>query len=267
MRMGIVGIAVTMMTGAAWAQERPLSGPPVKEDRPAGLGGQFGEGRVDRRGPMTERTPIRVYQQAIAKLRGEDAPADLRLTEEQDKQVKEIEQEFRAAARQAAERTRRDGGQRRRPAEGGEDAMNPAQMEDARRAAPRPEDAAVKIYAVLTEKQKAFVEADVQKQREAIERKRSEEYIKREMAKNDGQPKPDVRPAVRPAAPAAEPRERFRRLMERIQQLPPEEREQLLQRLEQEIERRTAEPRRQREGERKPAPSMKDVDVPPANPR
>lgn len=265
MRMGIVGIAVTLMAVAAWGQERPLSGPPVKEDRPAGLGGQFGEGRMDRRGPMMERTPIRVYQQAIAKLRGEEAPADLRLTEEQDKQIKEIEQEFRAAARRAAERARRDGGQRRRPAEG-EDAMNPAQMEEARRAAPRPEDAAVKIYAVLNDKQKAFVEADVQKQREEIERKRSEEYIKREMAKNDGQPKPDVRPAVRPA-PAAEPRERFRRLMERIQQLPPEEREQLLQRLEQEIERRTAEPRRQREGERKPAPSMKDVDVPPPNPR
>src|ERR1051326_2980391 len=116
--------------GAALGQgERPLSGPTVKGDRPAGLGGQFAEGKEDRKGPLQERVPMRLYAQAIQKLRGDGAPEGLKLTAEQDEKVAAIEDSFKESMRAYMAKARPAaggvGGQKRRPLAGGDEPMKP----------------------------------------------------------------------------------------------------------------------------------------------
>ena len=279
----LVGLAVVVMAGTALGQgDKPLSGPPVKQDRPAGLGGQFAEGKGDRKGPMTERVPMRLYAQAIDKLRGEDAPAGLRLTPEQDKQIAAIEDDFKETMRAYIQKARPAAGQgqRKRPLAGGDEPMTPeaqaerARMQELMRNAPNPTDAQVKVYALLSDGQKKFVEAEVAKAQGEMEKRRTEEYMQRQLQKKKGEPAPAAGAVPSRGAPPAggmpEGRERFRRLMERLQQLSPEERDQFLNRIEAELDRRGIGaggegkgPRRPGGGEKKPAPKIDEVKVPP----
>lgn len=276
----LAAVAGLAMTGLAWGQppaDRPLAGPPVKQDRPAGLGGQFSDGKGDRKGPMTERVPMRLYSQAVERLRAEDAPADLRLSREQEQEIRQIEMNFRNVMQEHVRRARVEGGAQVKPlpptGEVDKDQMAAenqrarARNQEFMRNAPDPTDAQVRIYAVLNPAQQKFVEGEVAKVQAELEKRRTEEYMQRQLQKKkgEGQPAPAIAPG--PIAGAPEGRERMRRLAERLQQLSPEEREQLLSRIEAELDRRgigAGDGGRKRPGggDNKPAPKVDDVKVP-----
>ncbi len=278
-RIGVAA-AMAMLAGAAFGQgDMPLSGPQVKQDRPAGLGGQFAEGKEDRKGPITERVPMRLYVQAIDKLRGDDAPADLRLTEDQSTKIRAIETEFRQSMQAYMQKARQEGGGqggKKRPLAAPDEKTPEGQPDGARmrelmRNAPNPTDAQVKVYALLSPGQQKFVQAEVAKGQAELEKRRSEEYAQRQLQKKKGEASvvaQDAAPINAPPGGPPEGRERVRRLMERLAQLSPQEREQLLNRIEQELDRRGIAagdgkgPRRQGVGDPKPAPNMGDVNVP-----
>jgi hypothetical protein len=175
---------------------------------------------------------MRAYNDVINKLRGEKAPADLRLSQSQEEQIGSIEQEYREATRAAAQQNREQ-----RRGQGGEDRPMREMVQEAMRSGPRPGDYQTKIWAVLNEKQQAFVKVELDKVRDDLEKRRSEEAMKRRMEQRQpqqaGQP---ARPnAQAPATPERRPtagddevrplRDRGIRLIRRIAQLPPEERE------------------------------------------
>ncbi|MFM9997132.1 MAG: hypothetical protein ACKVU4_15190 [Phycisphaerales bacterium] len=148
--------------------------------------------------------------------------------------------------------------------------------------APRPTDTHTKMFAVLDQPQRAFVKERVDAWRKQTEERMGEEYMQRRLrerqpegAPPQGQPRPGAgrpgadrpgadrpgqgRPgADRPGAPdqdqpgAAPQRDRVRRLIERLGQLPPEERERILSRIEAALDQRLSEgagPRGPRRGE------------------
>ncbi len=276
-RARLLALVVGMVASGALGQDAPLKGPAIKEERPAGLGSQFAEGKTDRKGPMNERVPMRIYAQAIDKLRGEGAPEGLRLTPQQDEQVQKIEKDFRESMQEFARRRNRNAdGQSQEPMT--EEARR-ARMQELLRNGQNPADAQVRVYAILTADQRKFVEAEVAKAQSELEKRRTEEYAQRLLKKRQGDAakptdtpgaKPTDKPTDKPAAAdqaperplAPEGRERARRLIERLQQLPPEERDQIMRRIEEELDRRAANPGRARGGDRKPAPSIDDVKVP-----
>jgi len=258
--LGTLLIAAGMAFGqGAKPQEQPLAGPPVRNERPAHLQDRFTEGRMDGRGPMVERPiPMRAYLGIIAKMRGEEAPEAIRLTEAQERAVAAVIEEFRAASRAAQPRPRVE------PRRQGEDAPPPPPPAEARRPAPRPQDFQVKIWAALNEPQQAFLEKEIAALRAQADKEMGEAYVQRELARRRGaQPAAAPQPAPEPA-PAA--RERIRRIAERLQQLPPEEREQILRRLEQELDRRLQAgepPRPERRRTREGAPPPQNNPRPP----
>lgn len=272
--LALVG-AVTIAAGAAMGQDAPLKGPPVKQERPAGLGGQFSEGKDDRKGPMSERVPMRIYAEAIEKLRGEGTPEGLRLSPEQNLEIRQIEMNFRNTMQEYTRRAKADGAGKNKAA-GGQDGdqmteeSRRARAQELMRNAPNPTDAQVKVYAILNAEQRKFVDAEVARAQGEMEKRRTEEYMQRQLKKQQGEngkpnearkPGPPDQPG--PATPEA--RERARRIMERLQQLPPEEREQLLRRLEEELDRRVGgegQRPRPKGGDRKPPPRIEDVKVP-----
>ena len=271
--------AMAMLAGGAFAQsDQPLSGPTVKQDRPAGLGGQFADGKGDRKGPMVEAVPMRLYVDAIQKLRGEAAPEGLQLTPAQDREIGRIEADFRSTMQEYARRMRAEtGGQPKRPKANGQGETEPmapdaekvrARLQEMRRNAPNPTDTQVKIYAILNADQQKFVNDEVAKGQAEIEQRRAEDYMQRLLQKKRGEAQPAAPDAVRPEAAPGEMRERARRIIERLQQLPPQEREQILRRLEEELDRRAAaggDAGRRRPGDggdRKPPPPMDEVKVP-----
>jgi hypothetical protein len=268
--------------GAQQGERAPLSGPDVQNNRAPEMEDQFAKGRQRRGAMAAERVPMRAYLMSLSKLRGEDVSPEIRLSDEQEDKISQIQAEFMAATRQFAAAARE--GQRRRGRDGrAPDAMqepmndrpqgrpapearrpDPARVEELRRNAPRPEDYQVKIWAVLSEPQREVVTKELEQVKEELRQRREQQYMERQAAqRNPAAPgagqAPGQPPVQRPAA------ERVRRIMEKLQQLPPEEREQLLRRIEEELDRRTGGGqirRPAREAGPKPPPSMDDVPVP-----
>lgn len=129
-------------------------------------------------------------------------------------------------------------------------------LEAMRENAPRPTDTQTKMFAVLDEEQREFVKGRINAWRKQAEERFGEEYMQRQLrerqAGRPGQPGADQPGAPRPGAdrpgaggpdqPGAAPqRERLRRLMEKLAQLPPEERERILARIEAALDQRLSE--------------------------
>lgn len=282
--------------------DKPLGGPEIGKERPPHLQDRFGEGRGDRRDAMAERgIPMPAYQRIIGQLRGESAPEGLRLSEDQERKIAAIEQDFRESMRGYAQKARQEAGDGDRPArpraarrgQGDQAGEKPDQMappdaeavrerrEEIRRNAPKPQDWQVKMWAVLSAPQQKFVDEQVKAVQAELEKRRGEEYMKRQIERmeKENAARPPAPPPDRPNAgapdrpgPAAagpEGRERGRRVLERLQQLPPEQRQRILQRLEEELDRlegnRPSPARRgsPRADEAKPPPPMDQVNVPP----
>jgi hypothetical protein len=255
--LAVCGFAAGAAPALAQAEkEPPLKGPPVKTNRPPALEDRFAPGRGERGGAPAQRGMAgEEFGKILAKLRAEDAPADVRLTPEQDQKIREIQQEFRRRARDAGQSGQREA----RPGKGnkgegepmeegqGKRARRPQDADrkgpdDARGDAPRPQDMMTKVYAVLTEPQQRFVKDEMEKRRKEIEEKRGEEYVKRRMEeRRKGREAEGVKPGTKgePGAPGAEgrPPERLRRIGERLRELPPEERERILRLVESELEK------------------------------
>jgi Spy/CpxP family protein refolding chaperone len=259
MVLGCCGLATAQQGDAP-----PLKGPDVKENRIPGVDEGFsGQRRGEPRmggGPV----PMRVFVEALDGLRGETAPVDLRLSADQEGKLRTLEQEFRDAARKFEERARRDMRERMQNGEGMDGPDRPAlreRLEAFRREGPNMIEWQTKAYAVLNEGQRKFVAERLDGARKELEARRAHEYMERRLRERGQGAGPA--PAASADRPGAEGpgRERVRRIFELMQRLPPEERERMLERIERALEQRLGE-----DGERKPPPSMKDVDVPPMTP-
>jgi hypothetical protein len=112
----------------------------------------------------------------------------------------------------------------------------------------RPQDVQTKIWAVLTEPQQKHVEQEMEKVRKEMEAQRMEDYARRRVAERQGGENRPADPAAagRPAAPGApgtaagEDRpvpERLRRIAERLRELSPEQREEVLKKIEAELDK------------------------------
>ncbi len=259
------------IAGAAMGQEdrepkdAPLAGPKVRERRVPGVEQGFTDARREGRGRVGQAVPHRVFMQVVDGLRGEGehaAPEEIRLTPEQSEQVADFDREFREAMRAHVEKTRGENDEPRRkarrdrvrgdapapadkPAGEGEAMGDPpppdrdavrARVEEARRNAPKAADCHTKIYSVLTEPQQDYVKGRLDAWRKEMEERFGEEYMQRRVRQRAGEPGAPPPPDGAPAQGG--PRERFRRVAEKLAQLPPEERDRLLARLEEEVERR-----------------------------
>ncbi|MEX2217379.1 MAG: secretin N-terminal domain-containing protein [Phycisphaerales bacterium] len=262
--------------GSALAQEKekeapPLQGPKVNTNRPPELEDRFIPGSGGRMREAALRMPA--YMEVIGKLRADDTPAELRLTEEQQKKIEDIGAEYRRAqregnaARPQQRPNRRPEGDRPQgePAPEGEmmdQAMERERAEARRRNQPNVLGYQGRIWAVLSEPQQTFVKGELEKAREEMEKRRGEEYMQREMERikkenearsqpQSARPAPAVSPKPEGAPPAAprpiagvpaETRERVQRIMDKLRQMEPEERDRLLRRIEEELDRRDARP-------------------------
>lgn len=221
--------AVLALCGSAMAQDRPpppprgdpppaLRGPKVQEDRVPGMDGSFGEGRPERMGGG--RVPPGALMAAIGKLRGEGAPEGLRLTREQEEQLKAL----RADVAPPRDREPGEDPQARR-----------------RKMAERTRDVQTRAFAILTPEQKDFVKAHVDSARKDADGKQAEMRLQRKLKERGANPPAD--PPSPPQARSREgdapvPRERLRHIAELLGQLSPEEREQFLSRIERALEER-----------------------------
>lgn len=224
----------------------PLRGPAVQQNRPPHVDDQFTDGmkggKENRREPMI---PMRAYAEVIGKLRGDKAPEGLRLTEEQEHKIGAIEQEFKEAAKEFAQKMREERGSDGPPpaekGKKGEQAPRREQAQEVMKNGPKPSDYQTKVWAVLSEKQQEFVKVELGKVRDELQKKRGEEMMQRRINEKRGVKgdAPDQKNA-QPVAPENGPpiRERAQRIMRRMAQLPAEDRERILKRLEEELDRR-----------------------------
>lgn len=211
--------------------DAPLGGPRVERDRPPVNEEGFG-GNPDRRRGGDRGLPMREFTEIIDQLRGEKAPANLRLTPEQEKTLAQLREDFQ----RRAEENRRAARERRE--EPGMDGMQgePARGREARREmradAPRPSDMQTKVWDVLTPEQRAFAKERIDQARERLEHQREQEALRRRAGQGKAGPGPDARPPQGGA-----PGERGMRVMERLRNLPPEERERIMRMLEAELDK------------------------------
>lgn len=296
-----VAVLCAGLAGVAAAQDRPpLRGPEVREQRVPGLRQPFsGEGKGDKNGQRAadRGIPQRIYMEIVGRLRGDSAPEGLRLSDEQEQRIRKVNEEFRGAMRQYAREDRPD---RKPPPDGAPQGPpgdrrpeGPARqrMEDFRAGGPKPADVQTKIWEILSPAQQEFVKVELGKARQTLEQQRAEQSMerfvreRRAKAPDGAAPRPEARPdaprpearpeAPRPGEPGAPPRaagpqrERLRRIADMLAQLEPEERERLLSRIEEELQKRTQglPARQRRRGEPKPPPPLDDVRVPDPNAR
>lgn len=200
-----------------------------------------------------------------------------------------------------------------KPGGGEPDAEREAMLEKARELrerAPKAADAHTKIWAMLSELQQKAVQVRLDAFKEEMRAKQNERYVESRAGKKAPQGQPDAKPGEKPVPPAAaepkkpgkrpaakggeeggrkpaaegqrpeaarapisgEHRERIMRLLER---LTPEQREEMIKRIEERMNSGAGAPNlpnrpgrevKNPQGEAKPAPRGRDVDIPPAAP-
>lgn len=237
--------------------DEPLRGPDVESRDAPGVNAPFAPGMTDPR-MRARRVPHRDFVEAIQALAGDDAPESLRLDADTGAEiralVREYRREFRAYQETHAEEfarlrpdrdraTTRDEARRR---------LSPDQRRRLRELtenAPKPDAVHARLWALLTEPQQDHIRA-------ALEEAEDKRRMQREPDASELLPR-----RMLPGELVAGDRARFEAMWMRIEKLPPRARTQLLNRIESGLDRMEAE----RVREDRPAPSMDDVDVPPAN--
>ncbi|MBL9031979.1 MAG: hypothetical protein JNM80_09765 [Phycisphaerae bacterium] len=278
--ISVVGIGLAWGAAAqgqeappARQDKAPLKGPEVRQNRPA-TNEPFSESAKRRE---RDGIPMRAYAEILGRMKSDAAATSIRLSADQEQKIAAIEREFREATRAFGERVREGTKRANRsdPNAPGEMQMDEARREEMRREAPRPGDYQTRIWALLNPAQRQFVQAEVERARQELVKQRTEQEAQKRLAQRQAGTEP-AKPSAgaRPAAPsgdaAVQPaaRERARRIVERLAQLPPDERERILARLEAELDRRLALPaagdqtQPRRRPQAKPAPDMSDVTVP-----
>jgi len=98
-------LAMVSVAGTTLAQGQPkdnvLGGPKVKDNSLPGAKSRFSTGKGDKKDRALDRgIPPGVYMRALDVLRGDDVSDSVRLTAEQDAQIREIHEQFMGAERQ-----------------------------------------------------------------------------------------------------------------------------------------------------------------------
>lgn len=240
-----------------------LRGPKVVEEKMPGTQEAFVRGSE---GAMRDRVPDRVIEASLRRLQSAESPEDVRLTENQINQIRDIQQDVRVSLRDYTEAhaeevrrlTRLVSARSDRPRVRAQaEAMEPMsvtdseaenarrRLEEIRAGAPTSADAHARIWRILTEPQRAAIEADIARFRTEMEERMTAAYLERRMrnAQGEGAATPPVRPLVQQLDFVPE------QLRQRIAALPPEQRERLIQRLRErhaaeQAQKRAAEPRK-----------------------
>jgi hypothetical protein len=177
---------------------------------------------------------MREYMEAINTLRGDKAPANLRLSAEQDQKLQAIAADFRKEMEAFREKARSEGMDARAGGAKPERDANRARMEELRGEMPKPADYQTKAFAVLNADQQKHVQAEIEKLREGMEKRRGEEMMKRREGGQPGGPGPGGPGGARDEGAQ---RERVQKIMEKLRSLSPEERDRVLSRLEEQLQR------------------------------
>lgn len=253
----------------------PLGGPPVTERKVPGVVDRFGEGMDEQRARMGQsEIPHRVFVKAVGDALGPSAPAEVRMTAEQEEQLRALDREFSEKMRAFTVENRREMEELRevmdvrRPGAGkggdkamgkspddarpGEPAEEMSAAETARREAlmerarllrekmPRAGDVHKKAWEILNEGQRAAVEKELEKFRQQQRQQREDNYVKSRVKKKE----PVTAPGEvqgQPQAPGKKPQgggvtpERRERLLKLLERLSPEQQEELLRRLEERL--------------------------------
>lgn len=266
-----IAILTAALTALAWPagplaarqSDAPLGGPPVKDRDVPGAGSPFGGATPGEPGARTPRIAPRVFFEAVRSLESDDAPPEVRLSNEQRGRISAIVREFRQEARAFREANRerisdleRRAGlpgdaerqPRRRTRDGSADAPAPAdrppsaeaptpgqqaareELRELMRQGPSPDGYYARIWEALGDEQRVYL-------RERLEAARRDRMMK------DGEP--IVREAVRKRLDEQDARLKEleglarEQLREKLRDLPPEERERVLRLLR---ERRASNP-------------------------
>ncbi|MBS0190911.1 MAG: hypothetical protein U0573_03325 [Phycisphaerales bacterium] len=278
----LTAAAMLLIAGTCLAQapasEPVLQGPKVKDGGVPGVRRPFGDGQsTDLKQRLADRPlPQMEFMRALGALRDESTPENLRLTDEQQKQIRAINQQFEQSMRDFREQhkgefeemrgqfgdrgrpPRRPGGPDGAPGEpqagkgqpGDGDQMMPPppagegkpdgaarqKFEELRAQAPSPKDAQAKIFAVLTDAQKPLVQERL-------------ESIKKDMAERALSPKAHEEVRRRLAKQNGEgglrqfnPDNLPPKLKERFESMTPEEREQAIARFRERAQNRGPRP-------------------------
>lgn len=295
-----IGLAALAFAAPVLGQQNadPLKGPEVKDQAVPGTVGQFGGAETKGKFAQREVRPM-VFMEAVKKALGPDAPEDVRMSPEQQTKLRALAEDYRTQV-QAYMKSRGADGEKVRKAlaerakgakgaKGGKDAAKgtegantgdmqdmAAKAEELRAGMPSASDMYTKAWEILSAKQRAAVEARIEEFKHQREVEEGKEYVARKLKKAEpveGQTEGLAKEKGKFAGAAkgqgesagarvpAEVRERFLRLLEKMT---PEQREQLLQRIEERMQAggREAPQGERGRGERKPAPSGKDIEVP-----
>lgn len=260
--------ALAMVAGSALAQgqparERPMRGPAVEQNRPEQVEGRFSEpmmgrpGQPGQPGGMGQRpVPHNEFMSVVWMLRDPEAPRGLRMAIEQEERISEIDRKHQEAVRKyqeelrelvRAERPERPARPQEGDADQGEERPQVRRLTEAERDRleqmranmPRPADAQTRIFAELTDMQRAFVQEELDERRRIAER----DMMRRRMEAQRGEQPPGRegpgagRMGQFGGPEMAAQRERLGRVMQNLQRIPQAEREQLLARLDAELER------------------------------
>jgi hypothetical protein len=208
------------------AKDPALQGPKVTDRNVPGATPDFGMGNARRFG---DRIPPEVFRRAMGVLLAEDAPAELRASEELRAKVKTQLEEFEESARRfrrehgkELEELRKAAGepaQGRRPrAQGEPDAMkdmSPEQqkardearlkLRELQGSAPKIEDVYTKMWTELSEPQRNAVQAKLNEWREEQSKRREDEYVRVRARQNAAKPDAAARPESSKDEPAMTP--------------------------------------------------------------
>jgi Spy/CpxP family protein refolding chaperone len=229
-------LSLVLLAGSAFGQPgQPLGGPNAADHRPP-VGEQgFDGGPVEQQKRwMADRgIPMPEYVAMINSLKGDTTPANLKLTAEQDKQIQSLGDAFRKEAdafREKMRSQRQDQGAG--PADKNEREAMRSKMEEMRAAAPKPSETQTKMWAVLTPEQQKQLQPQLDRVRADVENRRAEEMANR----RNGKRGPGAQGGPGGAGGAFGPGgERGMKIMQRLRALSPEDREKVLNKLEEEL--------------------------------
>lgn len=271
----------------AQSSDAPLKGPQVQDRKVPGVEGKFGEGGNEKNKLQSEqRIPPRVYKDALGTLKGDQAPADVRLSAEQEMKLKSIVDEFESSSKAFMQANRAKIAELRKARENGEDGgggkgdSSRAAYRDLMQQAPKIEDAWTKVWAELSPAQQNAVNAKLDEFRARASEMRQNEYVQKRLNRKldkpgnggpgNGGPEGDRPRPPQPPGPGADRRgpggpggpegprggpridpERHERLMRLLSRMSPEQQDELIRRLEERVGRGPDQPGPGPEGERR----------------
>ena len=170
---------------ASTPPEPALKGPEVRDRKVPGVEGKFGEGGNEKKKLQSEqRIPPRVYKDALGTLKAESAPADVRLSPEQETKLKTIMDDFESSSR-AFMQANRDKLSELRGSRGGDQANNNsgarAAYRDLMQQAPKVEDAWTKVWTELSPAQQSAVNTRLDQFRSRSSQMRQDEYVQKRL--------------------------------------------------------------------------------------